>query len=61
MGTNILDAVQPNAAGIGYGFAAGCAAVAVPRRLAGCITGLGPWCGLGPSDNESRVIFFKTN
>jgi len=32
-----------------HGFAAGCVAVAVPRRRPAALIGLHPWCGLGPS------------
>ena len=38
---------------VAFGFAAGCEAVAMPRRRgAFYIFGLGPWCGLWPNKSE---------
>ena len=49
----IHGAAKVNPIGIGYGFAAGCEAVAVPRRLPGCITWAVPLVRIWPPDSES--------
>jgi len=39
-----------------FGFAAGCEAVAMPRRTAAVfILGLRPWCGLWPNKSRGKA------